>query len=132
MRNGKDERKIYVEGRLLPERKRKKETEKVAIQQQKKNQSTRKKEHGKDIKTLLVEMQGEASAECYQPSARLRLFLVLHEVAAYWQRLGYLYPPPASLFSIWWWILNPPSLSSLLVVIKIHLVRLQRFSSFKA
>jgi len=52
-------------------------------------------------------MQGEASAECYQPSARLRLFLVLHEVAAYWQRLGYLYPPPASLFSIWWWILNP-------------------------
>ena len=52
-------------------------------------------------------MQGEASAECYQPSARLRLFLVLHEVAAYWQRLGYLYPPPASLFSIWGWVLNP-------------------------
>jgi hypothetical protein len=32
IRNGRDERKIYVEGRLLPERERKKKVEKVAIQ----------------------------------------------------------------------------------------------------
>jgi hypothetical protein len=82
MGNGKYERKIYVEGKLLHEKKRRRKTEKVAIQQQKKNQSTRKKEHGKDIKTMLVEMQGVPSAECYQPSARLRQFLVL-QVAAY-------------------------------------------------
>jgi hypothetical protein len=78
---------------------------------------------------VLVEMQGAASTECYLPSARFRQFLVLHEVAASCQCVGYLYPPPPSLLSIWWWILNPPplSLSSLLVVIKIHLLKPEQF-----
>jgi hypothetical protein len=69
MRNGKEERKIYAEGIFLPERNRKKKIEKVAIQQQKKNQSTRKRNTERTLRRcwLRCKEQRRLSVICPRP-----------------------------------------------------------------